>query len=938
MVCLALVATAATRVQAADPPSFVLHHDTIPNFAYVPTIQSVQSGPWSSPTTWSPARLPVSGDVVRIGHDVSFDSATGIADVVGVASGARLLFRTDMSTRLAVGTLLVMPGGALEIGTAAQPLPAHLSAEIVIRDLPLALATDPNQFGTGLLSIDGAVALYGAVKSPTFVRLATAPQAGDSAFLLAQPVSGWQPGDTLVLPDSRQLPDTGNARHTYLRLEERTVQAVSPDGRTITFAPALQFTHPGTTDENSDGQPDYLPHVANLTRNIVIRSENRAGTRGHVLFTNRAQIDVRHVEFEGLGRTTFDDLHATTNHIGRYSLHVHHLYGPSPTVDPQYQFRLVGNAIHEASAATPPQKWGITLHGSHYGLVQGNVVYNLGGAGIVTEDGSESFNVFDHNFVARIASNGGRDEHEDQPRGIAREGVGFWFRGPNNYVRNNVAANLGEDAGDVEASYAFKYNLVYLGTVRIPGFRGADTMVAGQYTSQNGNQLPLLEFDNNEAYGVVQGLTMWWLCSLSGGDEFRGQCGQSVLRNLVVWHAMRYAYYGYPGYNYVFDNAVVYGDASQFGAFGNAIWHYGDYATVDHVMRNSSFFNTVGVYPPQWRDGTVRFENNDLKTQYGFIFRTSAAPGACPTCDLPDPNTVLNNNRFAAPAGRPLRTISMDWYTSGQDTGNQDRLFACNHGGAAGTHFEVFWPQKANAPCATTRPDVSGGVVCATALAANVCSGTGDTTPPTVAVTAPAPGAATSGMVSVTAAAADVGSGVAGVQFRVDGAALGAEDPTSPYGVPLDTRTLTNGPHALAAVARDAAGNVATSAPVSVTVDNTVVPALPLSVTLNQSTFTTGDVLVATVNVVGGVVTTPVDAYVVVQVPGGFLSLQIDGRLVPGLVPIARAVVLPTLAVPFSFPLAGAPPGAYAWIAGVTAPGTLSLAAPLSQTPFTITP
>ena len=548
------------------------------------------------------------------------------------------------------------------------------------------------------------MALYGAVKSPTFVRLAGAPQAGDSAFLLAQPVSGWQPGDTLVLPDSRQLPDTGNDRHTYLRLEERTVQGVSPDGRTITFAPALQFTHPGTTDENGDGQPDYVPHIANLTRNIVIRSENRGGTRGHVLFTNRARIDVRHVEFEGLGRTTFDDLHATTNHIGRYSLHVHHLYGPSPTVDPQYQFRLVGNAVHEDSAATPPQKWGITLHGSHYGLVQDNVVYNLGGAGIVTEDGSESFNVFDHNFVARITSNGGRDEHEDQPRGIAREGVGFWFRGPNNHVRNNVAANLGEDAGDVEASYAFKYNLVYLGTVRIPDFRGADTMVAGQYTSRNGNQLPLLEFDNNEAYGVVQGLTMWWLCSLSAGDDFRGQCGQSVVRNLVVWHAMRYAYYGYPGYNYVFDNARVYGDASQFGAFGNAIWHYGDYATVDHVTRNSSFFNTVGVYPPSWRDGTVRFENNYLKTAVRFIFRTSAAPGACPTCDLPDPNTVLNNNRFAAPAGRPLRTISMDWYTNGQDAGNQDRLFACNHGGVAGTHFEVFWPQKANAPCADDPP------------------------------------------------------------------------------------------------------------------------------------------------------------------------------------------------------------------------------------------
>ena len=90
-------------------------------------------------------------------------------------------------------------------------------------------------------------------------------------------------------------------------------------------------------------------------------------------------------------------------------------------------------------------------------------------------------------------------------------------------------------------------------------------------------------------------VTVRWLCSLSGGDEYRGACGQSVIRNLVVWHVMRYAYYGYPGYNYVFDHA-----------------------TVDPVMRHSSFYNTVGVYPPYWRDGTVRFEHNFLKTQAGL--------------------------------------------------------------------------------------------------------------------------------------------------------------------------------------------------------------------------------------------------------------------------------------------------------------------------------
>lgn len=113
---------------------------------------------------------------------------------------------------------------------------------------------------------------------------------------------------------------------------------------------------------------------------------------------------------------------------------------------------------------------------------------------------------------------------------------------------------------------------------------------------------------------------------------------------------------------------------------------------------------------------------------------------------------------------------------------------------------------------------------------------------------------------------------------------------------------------------------------------------VPLAVTLNAASFRPSDTMVATVQATGGLVPTAVDAYVVVQAGGALLSLQLDGRLVAGLVPIARGVVLPTIAAPFVFPLAGAPPGAYTWLAGVTAPGTLTLVSPIVSTPFTITP
>src|SRR5436309_13477693 len=94
-----------------------------------------------------------------------------------------------------------------------------------------------------------------------------------------------------------------------------------------------------------------------------------------------------------------------------------------------------------------------------------------------------------------------------------------------------------------------------------------------------------------------------------------------------------------------------------------------------------------------------------------------------------------------------------------------------------------------------------------------------DTTPPAVSISAPASGATVSGTVTVSASASD-NIGVAGVQFLVDGANLGAEDTSSPYSVSWNTTTVGNGSHTLTATARDAAGNRTTSSPVSITVSN----------------------------------------------------------------------------------------------------------------------
>jgi len=94
-----------------------------------------------------------------------------------------------------------------------------------------------------------------------------------------------------------------------------------------------------------------------------------------------------------------------------------------------------------------------------------------------------------------------------------------------------------------------------------------------------------------------------------------------------------------------------------------------------------------------------------------------------------------------------------------------------------------------------------------------------DTTPPSVTITAPAANASVSGTATLSASASD-NVGIAGVQFKLDGANLGTQDTAPPYSLSWDTTTAANGTHTLTAVATDTAGNTTTSTTVSVTVSN----------------------------------------------------------------------------------------------------------------------
>ncbi len=686
----------------------------IPRICTGVTATSVASGAWSNPATWSSRRVPGAGDgvLVKSGTSVTYDAVSDAA-VTCIDVEGTLSFRTDANTRLTVGTITVLESGRFEIGTEPRPVAANVTAELVIADRPIDTARDPEQLTGGLVGL-GIVRMHGAVKTPTFARLAGEPLAGQTTLTIEDAAAGWSAGDKLVLPDTRHLREPERGSNYKAQWEEVTIAVVSRTS-TVTLTAPLAFDHKGA--RVPDGTLDFLPHVGNVTRNVIVRSANPAGTRGHVIFVSRPDVDIRYALFKDLGRTRMGVLdstefandgavrHVGTNQIGRYSLHFHHAFGPKTPPANGYQFTLIGNAIDDAS------KWGITIHNSHYGLIQDNVVYNSRGAGIVAEDGTESFNVFERNFAIRSEGSGefaprsGYGGATNDPGG---EGAGFWLRGPNNILRNNVAANV-----DV-----FGYGLAAggLGTVRIPKFKGADTSKDGEFITIDTTDAPLLEFSGNEAYGATQtGVAMGW---------------NGTLTNSRFWHTSRHAITAFPTDRLTIDGAVARGDAAALaGPFENptGIW-FTNYAAKSVIVRNadiqgmrvgvaSPFFSRIDSEPGRG-DGVATVENSYLRNYVGVAVATAYTPTSTL---LPLKKAVVRNTRFeplavSRPGQYPAAAISMNYGMSAGDTARRDPVIVYDFNGTPGDTFRVFYshevPATAAPACNAPRPDI-GGFLCA---------------------------------------------------------------------------------------------------------------------------------------------------------------------------------------------------------------------------------
>lgn len=133
---------------------------------------------------------------------------------------------------------------------------------------------------------------------------------------------------------------------------------------------------------------------------------------------------------------------------------------------------------------------------------------------------------------------------------------------------------------------------------------------------------------------------------------------------------------------------------------------------------------------------------------------------------------------------------------------------------------------------------------------------TSETISPTATITSPAAGSYVGGTVNVTTQASD-NVGVVNVELYRDNILIGSST-QSPFTIEWNTTADADGPHTLVSKAYDAAGNVGTSPPITVTVDN-VGPTVSLTNPLNGAVIT--GVVNLTVNAVDSVGVQKVDYY-----------------------------------------------------------------------------
>jgi hypothetical protein len=480
-------------------------------------IRSARGGPWSAPATWDGGKVPGAAArvLIRPGHaivyDVKAEQAIRLLHIAGT-----LTFAPDRDTRLDVGLIRIQAGEdvseegfdctahlpksdpgptrpALLVGTPDRPVVAGHRALIRL----VYFQGMDKQSCPAIVCCGGRMDFHGAPMSRTWVKLGATASKGEATLTLAEAVSGWRPGDRIIVT-ATAAGQAGRSRRKGRgpsgQTEERLIRAIN--GTRLELDRPLAFEHLGSGD--------YRGEVANLSRNVVVESADPAGERGHTMYHRGSAGSIRNAEFRHLGKEGV---------LGRYSLH-YHLVGDS----------MRGSTVVGASIWDSGNRW-LTIHGTNYLVVRDCVGYQSVGHGFFFEDGTEVYNVLDRNLAVQAFQ--GRPLRGQVLPFDQNEGAGFWWANCRNTFTRNVACENDRYGFRFEATQTSALKLTLPVQQPDGGRRRVDIRT-----------LPFVRFEDNECHcDGLYGFNLGEGVNRAGPDHRH----PFVVRNMKIWQ-VHYAF------------------------------------------------------------------------------------------------------------------------------------------------------------------------------------------------------------------------------------------------------------------------------------------------------------------------------------------------------------------------------------------------------------
>ncbi|KAJ8026136.1 Fibrocystin-L [Holothuria leucospilota] len=438
---------------------------------------------WSSIYTWNGTNPPVKGDFVIIpeGQTILLDESTPVLKVLLLQGGHMVFDEKDIE--LHAEYIIITDGGSLTVGTQDEPFQHEatimLHGHVRTQELPI--------FGAKVLAVrNGTLDLHGKPVAVTWTNLASTIPPGATNMTLMQPVD-WKVGDRIVIAASGH-------RHAQKESEILSITDISDDNMTLTFAPAVEYTHVSLSQIIDDVVLNTRAEVGLLTRNVKFRGSI------HEEWTE--QIEACDANFDAnqfatqtcflgrFGEETGSDQFGAHIMLSPKEMNKDLVKGRISYVEVTHAgqaFRLGHYPINFRMSGYITESYvrgcsiyntfnrALSIQGVHGILVEHNVAYNVMGHAFFLEDGIESGNTFQYNLAVFVRPSSSLLNVDVTP-------AAYWITNPNNTVRHNAAAGC--------SHFGFWYN--------------APVHPKGpSFTSDvHPRKLPLGQFYNNTAHTV----------------------------------------------------------------------------------------------------------------------------------------------------------------------------------------------------------------------------------------------------------------------------------------------------------------------------------------------------------------------------------------------------------------------------------------------------